>query len=1340
MKLSMKLKPSLMGRYFECKCDRFLFHSAIDKNVQTQLKLPQTKNYEDSAAALAGRNWENMLFDRLKTDESYEVIDLTNEDASPDEKYENTIEAIKGISNRKKTIYLYQACLRSTKSFKREHLTSFKNSALKPFFSSQMYPDFIRAEYDSSRKKFKLTVIDAKNASALKKGAEIQIAIYVKLLKAIIADEKIQNCYINTEEGVVWNREKRTDVCLEHVFNLQHALDEVDKFFSERLHAIGQLIESAESDEQIPKDLSYNLNQQCEYCDNFEWCKKTCAENLSVRLLPYVRSRAQNRVTELIETGELSDDSFESIKELLETNPDLLTEGCADWRRVANNLEEYEKGIRSYAEGKNERFPRDASSISFPVRQNFSLLLSAQQDVNKGRVYAFSWLLVPGNGLDIWNMLRGKMKAVEIYETEWESPGKGKYFDSVIAQDDSSDEEFNRVDRVFVESIYELLRRISDYKDPEKRKLQCFVMDDYERTNLENTLYSMLEYLDPDEDQELLEKVMTILFWFQGERTVTDLDKQPGGEVVENPVTVLTTEISRLYVLSACLSYNLKTIAKIFSPALSFDESDEAYFGVLTNVVNGMPVIQAWRESDESEKERQLEIIAYHLRKRLFIEYEIIKTMQRDNDDGLIHLSTWPMKYQITPPKYPDYPEIARLDFENRYEELLKYQEIRKVRINGIQNAIDSGMILQLAYSGTGDTFDVINYEHYIGREWHSAFLCEDTPENRLQIMLLKDKQYTKNVKAYYQVDGTDTVFYPKEMDMEYNYRDMGCGATMEFKAPKGSKFVPVDGLCYLFFEVYSDWNSGRTATGLKKLVNHPEFLDPSLLSAPTGLVFDDKAEKACSKYWSPDKNQFSDSQKDAFKHFFEQRLSILVGPPASGKTDFIARSLITLSSYYQKVEKRNLKIMVTAMSNSAIENVLLKLDKMLRKENKCGIKLYKSNKFDDKTTFEEKEVSLIEDYDVAGEMNSDDIQIIGMTCWSAFKEFHHETKGCMREFDVIVMDEASQVRAMDAFLTLECSNENTRFLLVGDDDQLPPIIAGKYKEKYGEKYIHGSIFHMYLTALPEDYPDIIRLSDNFRMNGILCKYSADKIYGPQYQAFNDAIRKQKITLANKPDNTLLASILDEDYPLVFCELSGPSRAQREAEVGLVAEIVYELRESLINESTGNLAEEDGNFWRENDILDGACGIISPHHEHINRLKTRLSEDLGCDRNDVYIGTVDKLQGKERKAVIVSYGVCEPEKIRNESEFIYSRNRFNVSITRGKAKTIVFLSAAIAETSIDSNILVSNAPSLLKGMDFIHGFLPFMETNREGEVLVSEIYPDYTEDVCIKLWKKKLNE
>ena len=87
-------------------------------------------------------------------------------------------------------------------------------------------------------------------------------------------------------------------------------------------------------------------------------------------------------------------------------------------------------------------------------------------------------------------------------------------------------------------------------------------MDNYEKYNIESALYNMLEYLDPVEDQKTLEKVMAILFWMQGERLVTDAEQQPE-ECVENPVIVITNEISRLYVLSEGVAYSLKETAKV---------------------------------------------------------------------------------------------------------------------------------------------------------------------------------------------------------------------------------------------------------------------------------------------------------------------------------------------------------------------------------------------------------------------------------------------------------------------------------------------------------------------------------------------------------------------------------------------------------------------------------------------------------------------------------------------------------------------------------------------------------------------------------------------------------
>ena len=1343
MELTLKLKPSLVGQYYEKQCDKYLVYNSLEKKEYSNLGWEQPISFRQTAAAKAGAEWETILLKRLLDDSSCEVLDLKHDD-DHEVTLGGTVEALKSLKTKDKPIYIYQACLGITPSFSEKYFSSLKNLSSQATFSHRMFPDFIKAEYRHSEEKYCLTVIDAKNASFLKMGAEIQIALYVKILKEIIKDFHIDNCYVNEEEGIVWNREKITDNRLEHVFGLMEATHEVDVFFDDKLVNICTILDSCSSGTEIQNELDYRINHKCEFCDNFETCKNYCKKERNVRLMPYITIEAQNRLKELKDSGDLKDDTLESVKAIILSNPDLLTQDCSFWKNVKNNIEAYEKGLISLFDGKKDRFAKVGSSMSFPIGQHFALILTAQQDVSTGRNYAYSWLMKPGKGIDIWEQGLNDNGFVVLKDGKDGSSGKGTYFDSIVAQE-GTQEEFDRIDRVFVESIYELLKRVSEYSEQDKRMLQVYVMDDYERDNIESALFNMLENLDSEQEQDLLEKVMTILFWMQGERLVTDSESQPE-DTVEVPVSVLTTEISRLYVLSEEVAYSLKKISEIFSPKYNFSEDTSSYFGILSNVVEGMNIIHIWDEDMPDVKQKRIESLAYHLRKRLFVESSIISAIQGDNNK-LIHLSAWPMRYRMQKPKYPEYPEIARLDFENRYEQLLSYYQIRSVRMSGIQNAIENGSILSLEYTGEGNTYSIINHDTYVGNEWFSAWLCEDTPENRLQVMLLRDTEYTGNPKrrmsSKFSVRNTDTIFYPNSFDQIYNFKDDGVVATMDFMTKDFSGFQPVKGKRYLLFEVYSDLNSDKTSIGIGKLVKRQELLDPKQISSHTELDYDKNLESICTKFWSPDDHEFSPSQKKAFIHLLEQRLTVLLGPPASGKTDFIARALITIASYYKTVEKRSLKIMITAMSHSAIENVLLKIDKMLQNSNPFGIKVYKSSRFDDKKAFEGKNVEVIWDKHVSDKMMLDEIQIIGMTSWSVYKEFHDAKTGKMRFFDIIVMDEASQIRAMDSFLNLECGDKNTRYLLVGDDDQLPPIINGKYKEIEGEKYIHGSIFRMYITGLGKDHQDIVSLSDNFRMNGILCKYSSKALYGPDYKPFNDEIKYQRLYLKNSFDDVLIDSLLDENYPLVFCELFGPAREQNDAEVKLVTDLVNQLWNSQVNSKSGKLAKDEGNFWRDKtldngEFLDGACGIITPHHEHINRLKTSISNNLNLNRGDIFIGTVDKLQGKERQAVIVSYGVSETEKIMNESEFIFSSNRFNVSITRGKAKTIIFLSEAIAEPNLSTNLITANDKTLEKGIKFIHGFSAYMKECEEDENIVSEEYPDYYGNVSLKVWKKRL--
>lgn len=1358
MELTLKLSPSKIGPYFENKCDLNLFYYSLDKKGREALNLEEPDHkFKETAATKAGNEWEKKLLNALKDKSDCNVIEL-----SKDAKLDDTVAALKKL-DKNKTNYIYQSCLEANEIFKKKYLSGLDGHKVTAEFG-RMFPDFIRAEYDKSTHRFVLTVIDSKNASNLKIAAQIQIAIYAMVLKDILNYHGITDCKVNEEIGIVWNRKKITDKskadedpgkkitenCLEHEFDLTIALKELEGFFKNDLVKLCENAEKYKKMSGLQFNSNYRILQTCEYCDIFESCKEFCALKENVRLLPYIRPEAHNRLDELIASGDLKDDSIGSVFGMLrdEDNSHLLTDNCAFWNRIKNEADAYEKGLEYLLENKMVKLPKkDSSTISFPKEQDFSLLLTAQRDIDSGRIYAFACLLVPKDDLDGQNNFE---EIVNGYRKDFNN----NYYYAKVAESNDPDE-LDSIDVFLVESIYALMKKINDYNG--SKTLQCYVMDDYERINIENTLFYMLEHRDPDRDKALLKKVISILFWFQGDRFVTGSDKLPE-DVVETPMTVLTTEISKLYVLSKAVSYSLKDMHEYFQTNSYYDKAEEKYFGVQTNAIEGSIINDIWKKKKDLDinprKNNTIsdspQILMYwfgnHLLHRLYTEYEIIRAIQTDTE---IKLTSKAEAFAFKNANYLDDPLIAKLYFENQLEMMYKYHSILSIRTGGIQNAIDKGTILQLEYKEKykekdkdkniekeAYVFKILNRDTYIGKEWFTARFCEDNHDNRNKLLNLRERGRNGNTKS------PNKHFYQTEMFHKYNFSDNGKEAFVEFH-PKNN-FAPEDepkvGKKYLMFEVYSDFNGEKTAKGLAGLAqgDNIRLLEPEKLSGKTELEYDE-IEKDLEKYWSPDGNTFSRSQKKAFIHLVENKLTVLTGPPASGKTDFISRSLIALSRYYSENKKKQLKILVSAMSHSAIETVLLKLNKMLG-NNGNDISIYKVSKFDDKSAFSDRRVELIkDDKDNAGKVaekfdNGGTVNIFGMTCWSAYKAFIKDDT--MREFDIIVIDEASQLRAMDAFLVLQCSNENTRFLLVGDDNQLPPIIAGKYEED-DKMYPYGSVFRMFTTGLRQgsskDHPDLISLYENFRMNGILCRYSAQEIYDKinpsggddaKYRPANDKVKYQKISLMGRSQNDLLRFILDERYPLIFCELSGAAAEQKETEINIVTQLVCELRKNLIDCKSGQPYANDSSFWQE------GCGIISPHHEHINRLKTTIRGKLDT-AGDIYIGTVEKLQGKERNVVIVSYGVSEEEKIKNEKEFLFSKNRFNVSITRGKAKTIVFLSEVISRPNLNTTIMKANDEVLEEGIDFIQGFAAFMEKAVESEVF---------ENGKVKVWRKRLED
>ena len=160
--------------------------------------------------------------------------------------------------------------------------------------------------------------------------------------------------------------------------------------------------------------------------------------------------------------------------------------------------------------------------------------------------------------------------------------------------------------------------------------------------------------------------------------------------------------------------------------------------------------------------------------------------------------------------------------------------------------------------------------------------------------------------------------------------------------------------------------------------------------------------------------------------------------------------------------------------------------------------------------------------------------------------------------------------------------------------------------------------------------------------------------------------------------------------------------------------------------------EGDKSFWGSGSI-DGGVGIVSPHHVQIKKLKDAIYLNTGMDYDNLYVGTVDKLQGRQREAVIVSYGVSDPEKAVREREFIFSRNRLNVALTRGKKKMICFLSDTLTDYGMD--LSDKEDEDVSKGAGFMTGLIAFMQTEEE-DTECSAPKEWKIGDVCVTVYRK----
>jgi hypothetical protein len=84
--------------------------------------------------------------------------------------------------------------------------------------------------------------------------------------------------------------------------------------------------------------------------------------------------------------------------------------------------------------------------------------------------------------------------------------------------------------------------------------------------------------------------------------------------------------------------------------------------------------------------------------------------------------------------------------------------------------------------------------------------------------------------------------------------------------------------------------------------------------------------------------------------------------------------------------------------------------------------------------------------------------------------------------------------------------------------------------------------------------------------------------------------------------------------------------------------------------------------------------VVSPYNMQVNLLRSRLPEGAR-------VGTVDRFQGQEAAVVLISMATSSGDDLRRQIEFLYSRNRLNVAISRARCLAVIVASPRLLETT-----------------------------------------------------------
>jgi DNA replication ATP-dependent helicase Dna2 len=341
----------------------------------------------------------------------------------------------------------------------------------------------------------------------------------------------------------------------------------------------------------------------------------------------------------------------------------------------------------------------------------------------------------------------------------------------------------------------------------------------------------------------------------------------------------------------------------------------------------------------------------------------------------------------------------------------------------------------------------------------------------------------------------------------------------------------------------------------------------------------------------------------------------LIWGPPGTGKTRVLAE---IVAGARERDPKR--AVLLGAFTNTALDRMLLSL-----LDRDPGAEFMRVGRLADSPELAARlgvrasncfseDLALSTDRAVALRRRMDQIGVVAATAHRAAT--HPYVRG--RTFGLAIIDEAAQLTEP---LTLGLVMRAKRFVLIGDDRQLPPVVRSQP--------LGVSMFERMKQSAQREAPGRLTLLDTqYRMHPEIMAVSNRLFYGGRLSSGVDAADRVP------PFGDPIAFV-----PVVRTPVAEPFEGRTNAaEAEAVARVVGTLVES---------------------VAPDRIGVISPFRAQVVLLR-RLLAGTG-----VVADTVERFQGGERDAIVLSL-------VRSRGTgFVFDDRRFNVAITRARRKLIL---------------------------------------------------------------------